>query len=93
MTTVVGLITDNDETAYRRVRDVTVWCKNNKSLPQHDQDKGEDCGLQEKEDRACPPILIDGAVVEQFESFKFLGIHITNKLTWSNNTKTVVKRA
>ena len=28
------------------------------------------------------PILIDGAVVEQVESFKFLGIHITNKLTW-----------
>jgi hypothetical protein len=27
------------------------------------------------------PILIDGAVVKQVESFKFLGIHITNKLT------------
>ena len=36
------------------------------------------------------PILIDGAVVEQVESFKFLGVHITNKLTWS---KTIVKRA
>ena len=31
------------------------------------------------------PILIDGAVVEQVESFKFLGVHITNK--------PVVKRA
>ena len=30
MTTVVGLITDNDETAYREeVRDLTVWCKDN----------------------------------------------------------------
>ena len=38
-------------------------------------------------------ILIDGAVVEQVESFKFLGVHITNKLTWSKLTKTVVKRA
>ena len=36
---------------------------------------------------------IDGAVVEQVESFKFLGVHITNKLTWSKHTKTVVKRA
>ena len=36
------------------------------------------------------PILINGAVVEQVESFKFLGVHITNKLTWSNQTKTVV---
>ena len=39
------------------------------------------------------PILIDGAGVEQVESFKFLGVHITNKLTWSKHTKTVVKRA
>ena len=38
-------------------------------------------------------ILIDGAVVEQDERFKFLGVHITNKLTWSKHTKTVGKRA
>jgi hypothetical protein len=38
------------------------------------------------------PPLTDGAVVEQVESFKFLGVHITNKLTWSKHTKTVVKR-
>ena len=37
--------------------------------------------------------LIYGAAVEQVESFKFLGVHITNKLTWSKHTKTVVKRA
>ena len=37
------------------------------------------------------PILIDRAVVEQVESFKFLGVHI-NKLEWSKHTKTVVKR-
>ena len=39
------------------------------------------------------PILIDGAVVDQVESFKFLGVHIINKLSWSKHTKTVVKRA
>ena len=36
------------------------------------------------------PILIDWL---QVESFKFLGVHITNKLTWSKHTKTVVTRA
>ena len=35
------------------------------------------------------PILI----VEQVESIKFLGVHITNKLEWFKHTKTVVKRA
>jgi hypothetical protein len=38
------------------------------------------------------PIHIDGAVVEQVESFKILGVRITNKLSWSKHTKTVVKR-
>jgi hypothetical protein len=27
------------------------------------------------------PIHVDGAVVEQVESFKFLGVHIINKLS------------
>ena len=35
------------------------------------------------------PSLID----EQVESFKFLGVHITNKLLRSKHTKTVVKMA
>ena len=39
------------------------------------------------------PILIDKAVVEQVVSFKFLGVHITNKLTRSKHTKIVVKTA
>jgi hypothetical protein len=39
------------------------------------------------------PILIDGAVLEQIESFKFHGVHITNTLSWSKHTKTAVKRA
>ena len=39
------------------------------------------------------PNIIDRAVVEQVESFKFLGVHINNKLEWSKPTKTVVKRA
>jgi hypothetical protein len=31
--------------------------------------------------------------VERVESFKFLGVHITNKLSWSKHTKNVMKRA
>jgi hypothetical protein len=28
-TRLVGLITDNDETTYREVSDLAVWCKDN----------------------------------------------------------------
>ena len=39
------------------------------------------------------PIYIEWAEVELVESFKFLGVHITNDLSWSKHTNTVVKRA
>jgi hypothetical protein len=92
-TTVVGLITDNNETAYREeVRDLDVWCQgNNLSL---NVIKTNEMIIDYRKKRTeHAPILIDGAAVEQVESFKFLGVHITNQLTWSKCTKTVVKRA
>jgi hypothetical protein len=39
------------------------------------------------------PIHIDRAVVERVEIFKFIDVHITNKLSWSKQTKKVVKKA
>ena len=54
-TTVVGLITDNDETAYKeKGSDLAVWCQDNNLSPQRQQDKLADCGLQEIEGRARP---------------------------------------
>ena len=80
-TTVVGLIT----AYWEELRDLIVWCNdNNFSL---NVIKTNELRTEHAH------ILIDGAAVEQVESFKFLGVHITNKLTWSKPTKTVVKRA
>ena len=31
--------------------------------------------------------------MEKVESFKFLGIHITDKLNWSTHTDSIVKKA
>jgi hypothetical protein len=92
-TTVVGLITDNNETAYREeVRDLTVWCKNNNLSINMIKTK-EIIVDYRKRKTVHAPILFDGAVLEQVESFKFLGVYITNKLTWSKHTMTVVNRA
>ena len=38
-------------------------------------------------------IHINRTAVEIVSSFKFLGVHITEDLTWTNNTTTLVKRA
>ena len=80
-TTVVGLITDNDETAYREeVRDLAMWCQdNNLSLNVIKTKKMIVDYRKRRTEHAL--IFIDGAVVEQVESFKFLGVYITNKLS------------
>ena len=88
---MVGLITD--ETAFRvEVRNLNMWCKDtNLSL---NMSKTKELIVDHRKKRTeHASILIDRAIVEQVESFKFLGVHLTNKLTWSKHTKTVVKRA
>ena len=89
----IVLITDNDETAYREeVRELAVLCQdNNLSL---NVNKTKELIVDYRKRRAeQAPINIDGAVVEQVKSFKFLGVHITNKLSWSKHAKAVVKSA
>ena len=91
-TTVEGLITDSDKTAHREVRDLAGWCQNNIVFLNVTKTK-EMIVDYRKRSTEHAPILIDGAVVEQVESFIFLGVHINNKLDWSKHTKTVLKRA
>uniref|UniRef100_A0A8C7MZF5 Reverse transcriptase domain-containing protein n=1 Tax=Oncorhynchus kisutch TaxID=8019 RepID=A0A8C7MZF5_ONCKI len=92
-TTVVGLITNNDETAYREeVRALGVWCKENNLTLNVNKTKEMIVDFR-KQQREHPPIHIDGTVVERVASFKFLGIHITDKLNWSTHTDSIVKKA
>ncbi len=72
---MIGLIRDNDETAYREeVQHLAAWCGKKKGGT-HD------------------PIHINGMVVERVSSFKFLGTHISEDLTWTTNTSSLVKKA
>ena len=71
---------------------MTMWCQDNNLSLNVIKTKEIIVDYREKRTEHAP-ILIDRAAVEQVESFKFLGVHITNKLTWSKHTKTVVKRA
>ena len=71
-TTVAGLITDDNETCYRveGQRPGSV-VPGQQPLPQRQENKGADCGLQETE-----RIQINEAVVERIKSFKYLGVYI-----------------
>ncbi|XP_055747902.1 uncharacterized protein LOC129829915 isoform X1 [Salvelinus fontinalis] len=90
--TVVGLITNNNEMAYREeVRALGVWCQEN-NLSLNVNKKKEMISDFRKQQREHPPIHIEGSAVEKVESFKFLGVHNTDKLKWSTHTDSVVKK-
>ncbi len=91
-TTVIGLITDNDETAYREeVSTLSKWCQENHlSL---NIDKTNELVVDfRRQSREHTPITIDKTPVEQVNSFKFICVHITEDWTWSAHTDAVLKK-
>jgi uncharacterized protein YneR len=60
-TTVVDLMTDNDETACREeVRDLTIWCKDNNLSLNAIKTKEMIVDYRKKADRATPPFSSTG---------------------------------
>ena len=89
----ITVITDKNDTAYRdEVRHLAVLCQDNNLSLNVIKTKKMIVDYRKKRTEHAPN-LIDGAAVEQAEHFKFLGVHITNKLTWPKHTMTIVKRA
>ena len=87
------MISNKDETAYREeVRDLGVWCQENNLSLNVNKTKEMIVNFR-KQQREHPPIHINGTTVEKVESFKFLRVHITDKLKWSTHTDSVVKKA
>ncbi|KAI3364455.1 hypothetical protein L3Q82_011247, partial [Scortum barcoo] len=72
-TTVIGLIKDSDEAAYRGRR----WT----------------CLAEWRNADPHTPIHIKGMTVERVNSFKFLGVHISEDLTWTTGCSKLVKKA
>ncbi len=91
-TAVIGLISDNDETAYsEEVNTLTKGCQENHLSLNIDKTK-ELVVDYRRQSREHTPITIDKTPVERVNCFKFLGIHITEDLTWSTHTDAVLKK-
>ena len=79
-TTVVGLVTNNDEPQYREeVEKLAMWCNNNNLSLNVDKTKE----MVIKGPSVHTPLNINGAAVERVQSIKFLGVHIADDLKWS----------
>ena len=92
-TTLVGLITKNDETHYRKeVNLLTTWCRDNNLLLNVSKTKEIVVDFR-KSHTEHPPLTIDGAAVERVSSTKFLGVHISEDLSWATNSASLAKKA
>ncbi|KAM9828326.1 uncharacterized protein LOC133150542 isoform X14 [Syngnathus typhle] len=92
-TTVVGLISDNDDLDYREeVEQLVGWCRDNGLILNVEKTKEIIVDFRKNQPHHAP-LIINSSAVEVVSSTKFLGVHITDDLTWTGNTTTLVKRA
>ncbi|KAK1805899.1 hypothetical protein P4O66_012946 [Electrophorus voltai] len=92
-TTVVGLISEDDESAYREeVRELVSWCKVNNLYLNVDKTKEMVVDFRGAR-RDHSPLAINGSSVEIIKNTKFFGVHLAENLTWTLNTSSITKRA
>ncbi len=93
-TVVLGLISNNDETAYLdEVEIITSWCQDNCLSLNVSKTKELFVDFRKSQQRPYTPLMISWAPVERVSSFKYLGVNISENLTWTTHIQTQVKKA
>ena len=92
-TTIEGFIQGEDESAYRaRVQGLVDWCSDNNLFLNVGKTKEMIVDFRVKKSPPLP-LYINGTEVEMVDTFKFLGTHISNDLSWHENTTQIVMKA
>ncbi len=93
-TVVLGLISNNDETAYLdEVERLTSWCQDNCLSLNVSKTKELIVDFRKRQQRPYTPLMISGTPVERVSSFKYLNVNISEDLTWTAHIQTQVKKA
>ncbi|XP_076860580.1 uncharacterized protein LOC143513729 [Brachyhypopomus gauderio] len=91
-TTPIGLISDGDESAYRReVEHLVAWCSHN-NLVLNAQKTVEIIVDFRKHTAPLPSIMVSDTPITTVDSFRFLGT-ITQDLKWEPTITSVTKKA
>ena len=92
-TTLVGLVSDSDESEYRHeVNSLVSWCDTN-NLQLNASKTREMIEDFRKRKNPFAPIFVKGNSIERVDCFKFLGTIISSDLVWENNTDALVTKA
>ncbi|KAI3373689.1 hypothetical protein L3Q82_021965 [Scortum barcoo] len=95
-TAVVGRIANNDESPTTGRQEVEEhlegWCRQNNLCI--NVKKTKEMIVDFRRGRHLPsPLYIGGTAVEVVSSFRYLGVHISDDLTWSKNTSCLIRKA
>ncbi|TWW53004.1 putative RNA-directed DNA polymerase from transposon X-element [Takifugu flavidus] len=92
-TTLIGLISNGDETAYRReVARLVSWCGHN-NLQLNAQKTVEMIVDFRKVTAPLPPLALMDSPITIADSFRFLGTTITRDLKWEPTISSLIKKA
>ncbi|KAK1796932.1 hypothetical protein P4O66_000896 [Electrophorus voltai] len=90
----MGLILDNDERAYlEEIKHLENWCQENNLLLNVSKTKELIVDCSKKQERHYQPVRIRGTTMERVDSFRYLGVHILQDLSWSRHTNSLAKKA
>ena len=91
-TTVTGLITDNNEDKYRQeINSIVHWCDENNLIL--NVSKTKELIIDFKKNKSpIEPLIINEKEVEIIDVFKFLGVYVTNDLSWHMNCSNIYKK-
>ncbi len=89
-TVVLGLINNDDEAAYLdEVERLTSWCQDNCLSLNVSKTKELIVDFRKRQQRPYTPLMISGTPVERVSSFKYLGVNISEDLTWTTHIQSV----
>ncbi len=75
------------------VERLTSWCQDNCLSLNVSKTKELIVDFRKRQQRPYTPLMISGTPVERVSSFKYLGVNISEDLTWTAHIQTQVKKA
>ncbi|TWW77998.1 putative RNA-directed DNA polymerase from transposon BS [Takifugu flavidus] len=91
-TAIVGRVSEGNELEYREViTNFVAWCELNHLRINTSKTKEVVIDFSRKAPHTAP-VNIQGLDIEIVEEYKYLGVHLNNKLDWTHNTDALYKK-
>ncbi|KAI3366973.1 hypothetical protein L3Q82_009258, partial [Scortum barcoo] len=92
-TAIVGCVSEGNDCEYRKViMDFVDWCELNHLQVNASKTKEMVIDFSRKPSSDIAPVNIQGLDIERVRTYKFLGVHLNNKLDWTDNTDSLYKK-